>query len=83
MSVKGAMLSPGFTPRRPDPTATCRWTLVFKGIRSLNDPQRLPTWLYQIARCTAISQALSSCFEARRRGWTTPRTGSKKADSLA
>lgn len=31
------------------------WMKVFKGIRSLNDPQRLPTWLYQIARCTATS----------------------------
>ena len=31
------------------------WMKVFKGIGSLNDPQRLPTWLYQIARCTAMS----------------------------
>ena len=23
------------------------WIKAFKGIRSLNDPQRLPTWLYQ------------------------------------
>ncbi len=31
------------------------WMKVVKGIRALDDPQRLPTWLYQIARCTAIS----------------------------
>jgi len=31
------------------------WMKLFKGIRSLNDPHRLPTWLYQIARRTALS----------------------------
>ncbi len=31
------------------------WMRVLKGIRSLDDPQRLPAWLYQIARCTAVS----------------------------
>jgi RNA polymerase sigma factor (sigma-70 family) len=31
------------------------WLKVFKGIKSLNDPQRLPIWLYQIARCGALS----------------------------
>jgi RNA polymerase sigma factor (sigma-70 family) len=31
------------------------WMKVFKGIRTLNAPERLPIWLYQIARCTALS----------------------------
>jgi RNA polymerase sigma factor (sigma-70 family) len=31
------------------------WIKVFKGIKSLDAPQRLPAWLYQIARCTAVS----------------------------
>jgi RNA polymerase sigma-70 factor, ECF subfamily len=31
------------------------WMKVLKGIRRLDDPQRLPTWLYQIARRTAAS----------------------------
>jgi RNA polymerase sigma-70 factor, ECF subfamily len=31
------------------------WIKVFKGIKRLDDPQRLPTWLYQIARRTAAS----------------------------
>jgi RNA polymerase sigma factor (sigma-70 family) len=31
------------------------WMKVFKGIKTLNAPERLPIWLYQIARCTASS----------------------------
>jgi RNA polymerase sigma factor (sigma-70 family) len=31
------------------------WIKVLKGIKALDDPQRLPTWLYQIARRTAAS----------------------------
>ncbi len=31
------------------------WIKVLKGIKTLDDPQRLPTWLYQIARRTAAS----------------------------
>jgi RNA polymerase sigma-70 factor, ECF subfamily len=31
------------------------WIKVLKGIRTLDDPQRLPAWLYQIARRTAVS----------------------------
>jgi RNA polymerase sigma-70 factor, ECF subfamily len=31
------------------------WLKVFKGIKSLDDPLRLPTWLYQIARRTVAS----------------------------
>jgi RNA polymerase sigma-70 factor, ECF subfamily len=31
------------------------WIKVFKGIKTLNTPERLPIWLYQIARCTALS----------------------------
>jgi RNA polymerase sigma-70 factor (ECF subfamily) len=30
------------------------WMAVLKGIRSLDNPQRLPTWLYRIARSKAI-----------------------------
>jgi RNA polymerase sigma-70 factor (ECF subfamily) len=30
------------------------WLRMFKGIRSLKSPERLPTWLYQIARCAAM-----------------------------
>jgi len=31
------------------------WIKVLNGIKGLDDPQRLPTWLYQIARRTAAS----------------------------
>ena len=31
------------------------WIKVLRGIKALDDPQRLPTWLYQIARRTAAS----------------------------
>ncbi len=31
------------------------WIKVLRGIKALDDPQRLPTWLYQIARRTATS----------------------------
>ena len=31
------------------------WIKAFRGIKTLDDPQRLPTWLYQIARRTAAS----------------------------
>jgi RNA polymerase sigma-70 factor (ECF subfamily) len=31
------------------------WIRVIKGIKSLDDPERLPPWLYKIARCTALS----------------------------
>ncbi len=31
------------------------WIRVFKGIRSLDAPDRLASWLYQIARCAALS----------------------------
>lgn len=31
------------------------WIRVFKGIKSLNTPDRLPVWLYQLARCTTMS----------------------------
>ncbi len=31
------------------------WIKVFKGIKTLNAPERLPIWMYQIARCTALS----------------------------
>jgi RNA polymerase sigma-70 factor, ECF subfamily len=31
------------------------WIKVLKGITTLDDPRRLPTWLYQIARRTAAS----------------------------
>jgi RNA polymerase sigma-70 factor (ECF subfamily) len=31
------------------------WLKVFRGIKTLTNPQRLPTWLYQIARRTAAS----------------------------
>jgi len=31
------------------------WIKVFKGIGGLDAPQQLPTWLYQIARYTAVS----------------------------
>ena len=31
------------------------WIKVFRGVKTLDNPQRLPTWLYQIARCTAAS----------------------------
>lgn len=31
------------------------WIKVFRGIKALDDPQCLPTWLYQIARRTAAS----------------------------
>jgi RNA polymerase sigma-70 factor, ECF subfamily len=31
------------------------WIKVFRGIKALDDPRRLPTWLYQIARRTAAS----------------------------
>jgi len=31
------------------------WMKVFKGIKTLKNPERLPVWLYQIARCTALS----------------------------
>jgi RNA polymerase sigma-70 factor (ECF subfamily) len=31
------------------------WIKVLKGIKALDDPQRLPTWLYQVARRTAAS----------------------------
>ncbi len=31
------------------------WMKVFKSIKTLNSPQRLSTWLYQIARNTALS----------------------------
>ena len=31
------------------------WIKVLKGIKALDDPQRLPTWLYQITRRTAAS----------------------------
>ena len=31
------------------------WLKVFKGIKSLSEAQNLPTWLYRIARFTAMS----------------------------
>lgn len=31
------------------------WMKVFTGIKTLENPERLPTWLYQIARRTAAS----------------------------
>lgn len=31
------------------------WIKAFKGIKTLRTPERLPIWLYQIARCTALS----------------------------
>lgn len=31
------------------------WIKVLRGIKTLDDPQRLPAWLYQIARRTAAS----------------------------
>jgi RNA polymerase sigma factor (sigma-70 family) len=30
------------------------WMRAFKGIKTLNTPERLPIWLYQIARCAAL-----------------------------
>ena len=32
------------------------WMQAFKGIRSLEDAERLPAWLYRIARCQAASR---------------------------
>lgn len=31
------------------------WMSVFKSIKTLNDPERLPVWLYQVARYRALS----------------------------
>ena len=31
------------------------WLRAFRGLRTLDDPQRLASWLFQIARCTAMS----------------------------
>ncbi len=31
------------------------WIKVFKGIRLLREPERLPAWLYRTARCAAMS----------------------------
>ena len=31
------------------------WLRVWKGIRSLESPERLPTWLYRVARCAALT----------------------------
>ncbi len=31
------------------------WLRVIRGIQTLDNPNRLPTWLYRIARCTALS----------------------------
>lgn len=31
------------------------WLRVWKGIRSLKSPDRLATWLYQVARCAALT----------------------------
>lgn len=31
------------------------WLRVYKGIRSLDSPNSLATWLYQVSRCTALS----------------------------
>jgi RNA polymerase sigma-70 factor (ECF subfamily) len=31
------------------------WLRVCKGIRSLQSPERLPTWLYRVARCAAMT----------------------------
>jgi len=31
------------------------WIKVIKGIKSLDDPERLPAWLYKIARYTVLS----------------------------
>lgn len=31
------------------------WLRVFRGIRTLREPDRLPVWLYQVARCAALS----------------------------
>jgi RNA polymerase sigma factor (sigma-70 family) len=35
------------------------WLKVLRGIRKLNQPQKLPSWLYRIARNTAISHLRS------------------------
>jgi RNA polymerase sigma-70 factor (ECF subfamily) len=35
------------------------WIRVLRGIRSLHAPDRLPVWLYQIARCAALSHRRS------------------------
>lgn len=32
------------------------WLQAFKGIRSLETPERLPAWLYRIARCRAATR---------------------------
>lgn len=31
------------------------WIRVYRGVGSLQQPERLPVWLYQVARCAAIS----------------------------
>ncbi|WP_165074052.1 RNA polymerase sigma factor [Paludisphaera rhizosphaerae] len=31
------------------------WLRVYKSVGSLRQPERLPVWLYQVARCAAIS----------------------------
>ena len=31
------------------------WMMVLKGIRSVKAPEQLPVWLYQVARCRAMS----------------------------
>ena len=44
------------------------WIKVLKGIKALDDPQRLPTWLYQIARRTAASHWRDHYQERARMG---------------
>jgi RNA polymerase sigma-70 factor (ECF subfamily) len=35
------------------------WLRVLRGIRTLKEPDRLPVWLYQVARCAALSHLRS------------------------
>jgi RNA polymerase sigma-70 factor, ECF subfamily len=54
------------------------WIKVFKGIKALDDPQRLPTWLYQIARRTAASH-----WRDQYRAWARTEDNADLAEAAA
>jgi len=39
------------------------WVKVFEGLGGLRNPERLPAWLYRIARNTAVSHLRAKCRE--------------------